>query len=147
MYLSFEGVKSEFAIENMTLKVPEIVTRDVSGQNLYIRLPFGEGKIEQIIYTTLETSFDIQWTIHDASEQELEEFLEQYTGRDRCGDQTVEYEMLHPLPQAVRDSAAASQYLIYDQFTVPAAFDPQETLLIDLIGQDGITEQEQLCIP
>ncbi len=147
LYLSFDGVKGEFVVEEMTLKVPEITVQDTSSLDLVVKLPYGEGKIEQIIYTALETYFDVRWTLDSTSAEGLADYLEQYTGVYENGEKSAAYEPFHPSLQAVKDSVDASQYTLYDQFIVPAAFDPEKPLVIRAKDKKDGTTEELIRIP
>ncbi len=129
-HIAFSGMEDGFAVEDIPVKVPLVTVRDTSDMDLILSLPFGEGEITQIIYTGLETYFDIKWTLSPEAPAMLKQTREQYEGVYVSGDARFTGELPLPELQAVKDTMAASKSTIYDQFVLHGALDPRADLVI-----------------
>lgn len=63
--IEFYDIDTKVSFDNVQVKVPEIVIRDVSKQNLFLEVPYAKGQITQIKYTPIQTQFTVIWMIED----------------------------------------------------------------------------------
>lgn len=129
----FYGIDVPFIIEGLSLKMPDIVEREID--NVEFSIDIGKGIIKKITYTPLETIFTIDWTITD--QEALPDFYVKYDTYYKNGKKEGFFNS--PYPQISNDDGKTYE----NEFVLNEVLDPDEDLNIDLYEYIQLTGEEK----
>lgn len=124
--VEFYDINTKVEFNDIKVKVPDVVTRDVSTLNLFIHVPYAKGQITQITYTPLQTQFKIIWHIDDVNAlRESYDFVTDYSMNFVSGDKE-DRNMIFPRGNLENSDGKESVYNDIEKFN------PNDELKIDL---------------
>ncbi len=123
--ITFFQESAPFIFNNMEIKVPPIVRRNLDG--VAFKTDFASGTIQEIVYTALETRLIIDWKVYNNHPEKYSVYNRDNRGLYRNGE--IEFEYSLPFPRFSRENETVE---FTGTFVIHHVFNPESDLIIDI---------------